>query len=552
MYQGVFKFVNQVNFKKKVFFLTSISVLASLSQILIGYLYSPLIDNYDKNELENTIYYFLLLVCLYIFNWILSKKMYYKGEMLKKEEEYSIIQKIIGNFSFIKLEKMKIDNVGAWQTYLSSDVSTISSYSTEIFVPLIKGVITFTGALIIGVKLSLTLTISILLLSFLAVYIPKIGEKYIVVHKEKEQFKNEEFQGAFLQILKERKNIRINKLSEFALNNFDEKLKEYNAAALSAKKSSNLLISTSVTSGFLFTVSWLSIGLYLILLNKITFGNFVTFIILNDSFIWIFFELPIIINGYLEKRVSLNRVEQLYNDTDIKQKSKLSEENFCSLEFKNANYRYSDADEEILNDVNLLIKNKEKKAIVGQSGSGKSTLIDVMLGYNRVDRGQICLNGKFDFDLDNLQQLLSYMPQKNIIFRGTIRENIFFDKNISEERMAFINRVSGVDEIINNNLDGLDSIVDPYNEGYINLSEGEKQRICFARLLTKDSNFLVLDEPTAFLDKKNEYKILEYLKSSDETIIMITHRVGSIPSDFEVLVMNDGKVEQLVKICDIY
>lgn len=540
MYKGVFSFFKTVIHKREVYYLILFSIISSILQVLIGYLYSPLIDKFDSNQYNKTIYYFIVLLSLYIVDWYVNKKFYYQGEMLNKQEEYSIVQNTIDNFNFFNLQKLAINDAGTYQTFLSSDVKNISSYSTNVFIPIIKGGVTFLGALIIGVRLSPILTFSILLLSFIAVYIPKISEKYIIIRKEKEQQMNEEFQKTFLNIIQERKFIKINKLEQYFLNSFDKKLKQFNDSTLSTAKSSILLIGAGITSGFLFTVSWLSIGLYLILTNKITFGNFVTFIILNESFIWIFFSLPNIINDYLQKKVSKERLDKLR--TLEMNEGTLMNDPFESLNLINANYHYPKKSKKILSNLNFSIKKLEKKALIGKSGSGKSTLINVILGYNQLTSGQISLNGTTDAQPESLQHLISYMPQNNIIFRGSIKENIFFDKDVTEETINFVLKISGVDEIIKFDENKLFKIIDPFNEGYLNLSEGEKQRICFARLLAKNAEFLLLDEPTAFLDIWNENKIINYLKSCDKTVVMVTHRVDNIPSTFEKIKLSDGQV----------
>lgn len=243
----------------------------------------------------------------------------------------------------------------------------------------------------------------------------------------------------------------------------------------------------------------------------------------------------------------MERVEKLCkeysNDTNI---TKTTTNNFSILELKKVHYKYNDNDETILKELDFIITDVNKKAIVGQSGSGKSTLIDIILGYNKINGGQLLLNGTDHFKLEELQKLFSYMPQKNIIFRGTIKENIFFDSNPSKKEIDMITSISGVKEIIQKNHIGLETLIDPYNEEYTNLSEGEKQRICFARLLAKNASLLILDEPTAFLDKNNEDKILEYIKRTEKSIIMVTHRIENIPRNYEVLVLKDGRLERLV------
>jgi ABC-type multidrug transport system fused ATPase/permease subunit len=180
-------------------------------------------------------------------------------------------------------------------------------------------------------------------------------------------------------------------------------------------------------------------------------------------------------------------------------------------------------------------------AIVGPSGGGKSTLIDIISGYRKQTKGSVVINGK-----DNNASLLdvSFVPQEPQIFDGTVRSHILYGGSSNDDSILITAaKLSGAYEFINNLPDKFDTIL---KENASNLSGGQKQRLDLARALAKDSQLLILDEPTGNLDMLSERSFMKTIdnirKETNKIIIIIAHRLNTIKNADQIIVLEDGVI----------
>lgn len=198
------------------------------------------------------------------------------------------------------------------------------------------------------------------------------------------------------------------------------------------------------------------------------------------------------------------------------------------VEIKRLTFSY-DGEKLIFNDFSLCIKNGEKVILMGESGCGKSTLIKLMLGFYQKIDGSIKLYGRElkEYSPIQLRQIFTYIPQRNYLFEGTIRENIMIGgigrEDITEDKMIHAAKKAYADEFIRTFPQGYDT---PLVAGGNNLSVGQKQRIAIARAFLKDSAILLLDEPSSALDVHSEKMINQALRElmKDKVVIMVSHR----------------------------
>jgi len=185
-------------------------------------------------------------------------------------------------------------------------------------------------------------------------------------------------------------------------------------------------------------------------------------------------------------------------------------------------------------------------AVVGRSGAGKSTLIDLFMGLNQPECGEVLVDG-MSLTKDNLislRKVVSYVPQDPFLFNTTVRENLMLvNPNATEEELWEALYFSSAAEFVKKLPDGLDSVI---GDRGIKLSGGERQRIVIARAILRKPSILVLDEATSALDSENEAKIqqaIENLKGK-MTIIVIAHRLSTIQKADQVVVLDEGKIIQ--------
>jgi ATP-binding cassette subfamily C protein len=217
------------------------------------------------------------------------------------------------------------------------------------------------------------------------------------------------------------------------------------------------------------------------------------------------------------------------------------------LECQNVFFRYNQEESSYsLKNINLKIPINCMTAIVGPSGAGKSTLIDILMGLNKPEHGNVLIDGTFlgDDSLLSLRRSVSYVPQDPFLFNASIRENLLMiEPNSSEEQIWEALEFSAAAEFVNKLPIGLDTIV---GDRGVRLSGGERQRLVLARAILRKPSILVLDEATSALDTENESKIqaaLEKLKGT-MTIIVIAHRLSTIRNADQVIVLDQGEIIQ--------
>lgn len=216
-------------------------------------------------------------------------------------------------------------------------------------------------------------------------------------------------------------------------------------------------------------------------------------------------------------------------------------EDIGEITIKNLSFQYEER--KIIDELSLSIKKGEKVAFVGESGSGKSTLIKIILGLLKYNEGQVCMDGTElrDICLDELYSRVSYLSQDAPVFDGTIRENVVFEQNVSEEQiLEALNKVQ-LTYLIENLAEGLDTEI---GEKGTCLSGGEKQRLALSRLWFKDSELVILDEATSAMDNLTEENVMKAViqRLKEKTVIVIAHRLNSIAGFDRIVVFRDGRI----------
>ncbi len=230
------------------------------------------------------------------------------------------------------------------------------------------------------------------------------------------------------------------------------------------------------------------------------------------------------------------------------------------VEFKNVSFRYPDADYDVITDINLVANPGETTAFIGSTGSGKSTLINLIPRFYDVTDGELLVDGVNikDVDLHELREKIGFVPQKGVLFTGTIKDNIKYgNENITDEDVDKALEVAQATEFVSKLKGGVDYDI---SQGGTNVSGGQKQRLSIARAIAKDPDIYVFDDSFSALDFKTDAKLRGELAkiTKDKTVLIVAQRISTIMNADKIVVLNEGSVvgigthKELMKNCNVY
>ena len=321
---------------------------------------------------------------------------------------------------------------------------------------------------------------------------------------------------------------------------------------------------------YMLTLAIYFIGATLIkdalMVSKIAlFGDMVVFSSYAMQVIMSFLMLAMIFMMMPRAQVSAARINEVL-DKDISIKdgnlnvSTINE--VGTVEFRNVSFKYPDAEEYLLKNISFKANKGETVAFIGSTGSGKSTLINLIVRFYDVTDGEILVDGVNvkDYKLEDLYNKIGYVPQKAVIFDGTVKSNIAYgdSKNVKdEEKIRESALVAQAQEFILNMDDQYDTHI---ARGGTNVSGGQKQRLAIARAIAKDPEIYIFDDSFSALDYKTDLVLRQELKkyTKDATNLIVAQRIGTIMNADKILVLDNGDCvgmgthKELLKSCDVY
>ena len=297
-------------------------------------------------------------------------------------------------------------------------------------------------------------------------------------------------------------------------------------------------------------ISW--IGAQLIVAGSFTTGELtsmfayvMTILMSLMMFMMIFVMLSI-------SMASVERINEVLGteSTIVSPENGLTEVADGSITFDHVDFAYTDENGDkthVLSDINLSVRSGEVIGIFGGTGSGKSSLVQLIPRLYDVESGSVKVAGQDvrNYDLDHLRKQVAMVLQTNVLFSGTIKENMRWgNKNATDEEIIEACKIAQADEFIQNFKDGYDTMIE---RGGANVSGGQRQRLCIARALLMNPKILILDDSTSAVDTKTDSLIRQGLATSlkDTTKIIIGQRISSIQDADRIVVMNDGKIDAI-------
>ena len=302
-----------------------------------------------------------------------------------------------------------------------------------------------------------------------------------------------------------------------------------------------------------------------LLADKITlFSNMVVFSSYAMQVIMSFLMLAMIFIMYPRAAISADRINEVLNTkAKIKNGKVRKSEEVGTIEFKNVSFKYPDSDESVLEDISFKANKGDTVAIIGSTGSGKSTLVNLIPRFYDVTNGTIYVDGidVRDYEISSLHDRLGYVPQKAIMFNGTINYNVSYGKKanykVTDEKIKEALEVAQAKEFVDKMPKKYDSNI---AQGGTNVSGGQKQRLSIARAIARDPEIYIFDDTFSALDYKTDYILRKELKeyTKEATNIIVAQRIGTIKNADKIIVLDKGKMvgmgthKELLKKCKVY
>jgi ATP-binding cassette subfamily B protein len=317
-----------------------------------------------------------------------------------------------------------------------------------------------------------------------------------------------------------------------------------------------------IMNGVSILIIW--VGAKKVDLGTMQVGDLMAFITYTMQIIMSFLMISMVSIMLPRAWISLKRVAEVLNkDISVKNKKETKEFDESmkgTVEFKDVYFRYPDAEEDILSNISFKATKGTTTAFIGSTGSGKSTLINLIPRFFDVTGGKILIDGVDirDVKLEDLRAKIGYVPQKGMLFSGTIKSNILFgNQKGSEEDLYKAAKISQAEEFISEKEDQYDSEI---SQGGTNVSGGQKQRLSIARAIATNPEIYIFDDSFSALDYKTDHKLRKELakETKNSTIFIVAQRISTILHADQIVVLDQGNVvgignhEELMKNCAVY
>ncbi len=470
----------------------------------------------------------------------------------------------IQDLSFDNIDKIKISSL---ITRMTNDVSMVQNVYKNTIVTFIKGPFMLITALVYALNISRDLSV-VFAFALPAIVIIVVIMGYLAVPLFKKMLKKtDKFNGVL------RGNINgIRVVKSFVREDHEkEKFNEANVAVMEMNVRAQKLI-LYITPAIMFVIygcmifaMWRGSDIIIHGTGDLTVGDMTTFVSYITQVLSSVMTVMLVFVSMIMAKASIGRISEVFNqEPTISDKNADPEAELAdgSIEFKNVSFKYDEAAvKNILEDINLKIESGETVGIIGGTGSSKSTLVQLIPRLYEASEGEVLVGGRNvkDYTFENLRGDVSVVLQQNVLFSGTISDNIRWgDFSASDEDVIEAAKAAEAHDFIMEFEKGYDTEL---GQGGNTVSGGQRQRLCIARALLKKSKILILDDSTSAVDTATDARIRASLHSEkykDMTKIIIAQRITSIMDADRIVVLEDGKIvgmgthEELTKNNEIY
>ena len=339
--------------------------------------------------------------------------------------------------------------------------------------------------------------------------------------------------------------------TDFVIDKYKDLTKEeFEQAYKTTKIKAKVSPINEVITTFMVLLVVLYGGYQILVTKKITSGDLISFVTALGLMHQPLKRLISKNNDLQDSLPSADRVVEIFDEkieTDVFGEAVKFDEKIENIKFENVNYKYEDSNDYVLKNINLDVKAGEIVAFVGKSGSGKTTLVNLLARFFNTDEGSVTVNGVNikNIPLGIYRNKFAIVPQETFLFGGTIKENISFGKEVTDEEIITAAKMANAYNFIQEDLPN--KFETEVGERGALLSGGQKQRIAIARALIKNPEIMILDEATSALDSESEKLVQDALDSLMEgrTTFVIAHRLSTIVRADKIVVMDNGEIKEM-------
>ena len=355
--------------------------------------------------------------------------------------------------------------------------------------------------------------------------------------------------------------VRAYNAEKYQENKFEKANKEITGTQLFTGRVMALMnpLMMLAMNGLTLAIYW--IGASLMNAGEIEYQTIVAFMTLASQVIMAFLMLLMMFVLLPRAQVAAKRINEVLSTpltiSDPAEEKPLTEEG--TVEFRDVSFRYPDADADVFEHISFRAEKGQTVAFIGSTGSGKSTLINLIPRFYDATEGEVLVDGVSvkDIKQSTLRDKIGYVPQKGILFTGTVSENIAFGGKADRAEIEAAARIAEADGFISEMENGYDS---PISQGGKNVSGGQKQRLAIARAVAQKPEIMIFDDSFSALDYKTDRKVRENLKNSLEgvTNLIVAQRIGTIMDADKIIVLDNGKAvgegthRELLETCPVY
>lgn len=552
----LFSFIN----KKKFFVGLCLSFIGTLLGLMLPQFIGKLLDENFLKSIVSEKDTLFNLVGFFIFVYTVQAVASYLIGTCGSQAMNKLQKQVYSNLLLSSIKNLDSFKAGDLSSRLTNDMSVVLNFVTVVLPNFILNLVTIVGSIILLFQISPSMTsMSLLVIPLLAGIIIPINRKledYYAGYQGNISDISSKISHKFLHIrlIKAFKGERAEKndIGSF----FDKLSLNYNKIIkISAIQSA--LVNSSMMA---FIIMLLVVAGISVSKGEMTIATLTTFVLYITQLIDPVTDISDSMTELTEFSSVSNRLMEILNLE--KEENKDVDLNLVDTSISLNNLHFAYENEDVLNGLTVDIPSGKHIAVVGPSGAGKSTIFSLLMKFYQNYRGNISVGQRdlMDISPKQMRTLISYIPQDNTLFHGSIRDNLFYGKNqnISEERLSFVLETLGLSKLVNDLDDGLDTMISDSGTG---LSEGQKQRFNIARALLVEHPIYLLDEVTASLDSVTERIVSKAIDklTAGKTRLTIAHRLHTVREADAILVLNKngtvadyGTHQQLLKRNDLY